>query len=182
MTVDVLTPHHGALRAVRGGALAVTSTLLAVAAHVGGGGTAPDGALTVLLTLAVAAAGTTLADRRRGRVSLLAAVGATQLLLHLLLDGLGGHVHGPQAAAVDVPWMTAAHAAAAVLTALLLAGAESALFAVAAAWRRIVPVLPLRPVLVPETYRAPRFPVAVPVLVRELHARLPPRRGPPVRS
>lgn len=177
-----LTPHRGALRAVRGTALAVTAVLLAVVAHVGGGGSAPDGVLTVLLTLAVAAAGTVLADRQRGPVSLLAAVGATQLLLHLLLDGTAAHAHDPQPVTVDLPAMTAAHAVAAVVTALLLAGAESALFTVAAAWRRIVVVAPFRPVPPLGAHRTPVVPSDVPVLVRVLLAGLPHRRGPPVHS
>ena len=115
MTAEVL-PQRGVLRAVRGAALAVASALLAGTAHVAAGGSAPDGALATLLALVVAAAGTALADRRRGPLALLAAVAATQVLLHLLLEGLGTHPAGAAASPVHTPAMTAAHALAAVRT------------------------------------------------------------------
>lgn len=183
LVTAVLNPRTGLLRALRGSALAVTSSLLAGTAHVAAGGAAPDGALTVVLTVAVAAAGTALADRRRGPVALLTAVGGTQVVLHLLLDGLGSHAHGAGTAPTTA--MTAAHALAAVVTALLLAGAESAVFAVAGAWRRIVAALPLRggssitPIARAVLAVAP---CAEPAPLRVLMATLLGRRGPPVLS
>lgn len=144
-----LTPHHGALRALRGSVLAAVNAVLAVAAHVAAGAALPDGALTVLTTIGVAAAGTALADRRRGPFAMLAAVAVTQVLLHLLLAAQGGH-HPAMTAAVTSGAVTsgvmggaammAAHAVAVVVTAALLAGAESALFTVAGVLRRIAGV------------------------------------------
>jgi len=181
----VLVPQRGVLRAVRGATLAVASALLAGTAHVAAGGSAPDGALATLLTLVVAAAGTALADRRRGAPALLAAVGTTQVLLHLLFEGLGTHPAGAAASQVHTPAMTAAHALAAGITALLLAGAESAVFTVAAAWRRIVATVPQRvpsPLIPARPPVRPITPADVPAPLRVLLATLLRRRGPPVRS
>jgi len=178
-------PQRGVLRAVRGATLAIASALLAGTAHVAAGGSAPDGALATLLTLVAAAAGTALADRRRGPLALLAAVGTTQMLLHLLLEGLGTHAAGAAAFPVHTPAMTAAHALAAGITALLLAGADSAVFTVAAGWRRIVAVVPLRmpsPLAPARRPVRPVTPAEVPAPLRVLLATLLRRRGPPVRS
>ena len=175
-----LAPQHGVLRTLRGSGLAAVNTVLAVAAHMAGGGGSPDGALTLLLTLAVAAAGTTLADRRRGPLALLGAVAITQVVLHLLLDGLGGHHPGTVPAPSGVA-MTVAHAAAVVVTAALLAGAESALFAVAGVLRRIVRALPPQPAPVPaaELGAPPPATTPLPVALQRLLRRVMPRRGPP---
>lgn len=188
---SALTPQRGVLRTLRGLALAVVTAALAAAAHAAGGGGAPDGALTVLLTVGVAAAGTALADRRRGPIALLGAVAVTQLVLHLLLDTLGGHhgtlwtagsTAGPVAG--DVAMMVA-HAAAVVITAGLLSGAESALFTVAAAMRRILGALPLlqAPPAWPTTVLSPASQPAATsqsAAVRALLGRVTPHRGPPL--
>lgn len=144
----------------------------------------PDVGLTVLLTLLVGWIGTTLADRTSGPLPLLGVLGAAQLTLHLLLDQLI-HTHEPALPAVGVNGaaMTGAHTVATVLTALVLARAEAALLAIAAALRLALPVL-RRPVPVP---RAPVLPVAArperaadpfDVLLRRVCA----RRGPPATS
>lgn len=180
MTVALL-PQHGALRAARGTVLAAVNAVLAVAAHVAGGGGAPDRVLTVLISLGVAAAGTALADRRRGPFALLAAVAVTQVVLHLLLGALSGP-HATAAAAPAVAVMPAAHAAAVLVTAALLAGAESALFVVAGALGRIVGGLPL---LIPaprDDRRVVALPVAtaLPAALQRLLCLVTPLRGPPL--
>ncbi|MGH3994961.1 MAG: hypothetical protein ACRDSN_21165, partial [Pseudonocardiaceae bacterium] len=79
--------------------------------------------------------------------------------------------------------MTVAHAVAVLVTAALLAGAESALFAVAGALRRIADALPL---LLPAAPPADRCPTALPAIaplpaaLRRLLSRVTPRRGPPL--
>ena len=179
-----LAPQRGVLRTLRGVALAIVSAALAAAAHAASGGGAPDGALTVLLTVGIAAAGTALADRRRGPLAVLGAVAVTQLILHLLLDALGGHHTAPPAASGII--MTVAHAAAVVVTAALLVGAESALFTMAAALRRVLGALPLPralPVAWPTTVLRPAaLPVATaqPAVLRALLGRVTPHRGPPL--
>lgn len=180
MTV-ALTPHRGTLRVLRGVVLAAVNAVLAVAAHVAGGGGAPDGALTVLLTVGVAAAGTALADRRRGPVAMLAAVAVTQVVLHLLLAALSGHTSAAVPTSAGAA-MTVAHAAAVLVTAALLAGAESALFAVANTLTRIVGVFALVPAPQPADRRPTTPPAAAPLpdALRRLLCRATPLRGPPL--
>ncbi|MCP2260564.1 hypothetical protein LX15_004282 [Streptoalloteichus tenebrarius] len=168
----------------RGVALAVSSATLAVAAHAAAGGSVPDTGLAAVLTVLLAGAGTALADRRRGPVAILAALGGSQFLLHVLLQALAGHGHGPHHAlpGFDPGLMTAAHVGAALLTAGLLLGAERSVFAVATALamllpRRLSPLpawAPLRPVTVPAEPVSPPFSV----LLRRVVA----RRGPPRHS
>lgn len=195
VVAPALAPHHGAWRVLRGSVLAAVNALLAVAAHVAAGAAVPDGALTILATLGVAAAGTALADRRRGPLALLAAVTVTQVLLHLLLAAPGGHHHtmamaataagttatGTTAGVAGAAAMTAAHAVAVVVTAALLAGAESALFTVAGVLRRIAGVF----VALQAPQRAERRTSTLPVLaapsarLRQLCCAVISRRGPP---
>src|ERR1700743_3007616 len=78
------TPTRGAPRVWRGVALAVTSAMLAVAAHAAAGGGLPDPGLTALLTIGVAAVGVALADRRRSAGAIIAVLGAAQLATHVL--------------------------------------------------------------------------------------------------
>jgi hypothetical protein len=176
-----LTPERGMLRVLRGSTLAVVNAMLAAAAHAAGGGGLPDGALTLLLTVGIAAAGTTLADRQRGPLALLAAVTGTQVVLHLLLDGLSGH-HTATPAPPGSAAMTAAHGAAVLVTAALLAGAESALFIVASALRRIAGRFRRRAAGLRVVQRPAPVPPAVPLpaMLRQLLCRVTPHRGPPL--
>lgn len=169
------TPVRGALRVVRGVVLSVTSAALAIAAHTIGGGTAPDPGLTLLLTVGMAAVGVALAGRRRGFGVILPVLGAAQLATHELL----GLTDGMSASMVDPLMMTAAHAVAVVLTALLLAHADAVIFRAAAALSRLLPVSWTDPrvadrVSVPRCADSPARPLAV------LLALTSPRRGPPV--
>ncbi|KAA2263761.1 hypothetical protein F0L68_09505 [Solihabitans fulvus] len=161
--------------------LAVSSATLAVAAHGAAGGALPDTGLAAIVTVLIAAAGTALADRRRGGPAILAALGVSQLGQHLLLAGLG-HRHDLAAAGagVDGRLMTGAHVAAVLATALLLTRAETALFAVVSAVslllpRRLSPApigVPLRVSVAP--------PARVDTLAEVLLRRVCSRRGPPV--
>lgn len=173
-------PRHGVPRALRGTVLALVNAALAAAAHAAAGGGVPDGARTVLLTIGVATVGTALADRRRGPLAMLTAVAVTQVVLHLLLENLGGHHMVAPAPSVGVD-MTVAHAVAALVTAALLAGAESTVFAMADVLRRVAGTLPtIPPVRIPVARRPPP-PVTVPLpaVLRELLCRVTPHRGPP---
>lgn len=175
------TPTRGALRMWRGVVLAVTSAMLAVAAHAVAGGGLPDPGLTAMLTIGVAAIGVALARHRRSIGFILTVLGAAQLTTHVLLSyaetGLTGmHMvsHG-----YSLP-MLGAHAVAVLISAWLLARADDAIFLVASALDRLLPRL-LSPPVVPET---PRHPSPAPagqdrsttVLLRRSNA----RRGPPV--
>ena len=175
--------HRGALAAVRGGLLALSSASLAVTAHAAADGGLPDPALTLLLTGLLGWTATALADRARGRLGTIAVLGAGQLVMHLVLTTLGGHDPSGAATAPDGWAMTAAHAAATVLTALVLARADAMLLAVLRAVRMILPLLvPPLPVPVGAPLVARRRPDnAVPRTQLELR-RVRCRRGPPACS
>lgn len=126
-----------------------------------------------------------LADRRRGPLAVLAMVGGAQLALHGLLQLLGGahahsHMHAMHGAGPDPLLMTAGHALATVVTAAVLAGAESAVFTVAAVLARALPRAPAAPPKPDAPARS--APVTTPPGVRApgvAVARLYGRRGPP---
>ncbi|WP_154676365.1 hypothetical protein [Amycolatopsis benzoatilytica] len=175
--------HRGALAAVRGGLLALSSASLAVTAHAAADGGLPDPALTLLLTGLLGWTATALAGRARGRLGTVAVLGAGQLVMHLVLTTLAGH-HPSGAATAPNGWaMTAAHAVATVLTALVLARADAMLLAVLRVLRMILPLLvPAVPVPVGAPLVARRRPdSAVPLTQLELR-RVRGRRGPPACS
>ncbi|SHE65293.1 hypothetical protein SAMN05444320_101681 [Streptoalloteichus hindustanus] len=166
----------------RGAALALSSATLAVAAHAAAGGSVPDTGLAAVLTVLMAGAGTAMADRRRSAPAILAALGGSQVLLHVLLQALAGHGAHHAPPGFDPSRMVATHVVATLLTAALLVGAERAVFAVAAALamllpRRLAPPpawAPLRLASVP----IGTVPLPLDVLLRRVHT----RRGPPARS
>jgi hypothetical protein len=173
-------PTRGVWQVARGGALAVCSTGLAVAAHVAGGGGWPDAVLTVLVMVLLAMAGTGLADRRRRLPEILTALAVTQVMWHFALACADAHARPSQAVYWPGWRMVAAHAVAVLVTALVLTKAETAVFAVAAALAHLLP----RPLALPTARTETRDdPVisAEPVdhLVHVLFRRVCPRRGPP---
>jgi hypothetical protein len=174
-------PTRGVPRVLRGGLLAATAAALAVTAHGLAGGGWPDSGFTLLLTALLAAAGTALAGRRRGLPTILGALAVSQLGLHLLLTDLDPH-RGTGVVGVDWRVMTAAHAVAVLLTALVLTRAEAAVFAVAAALAAVLPRrLASGPVTTPPRQRLlPGVPVATEL--RVLFHRVCLRRGPPAYS
>lgn len=161
----------------RGLTAAFVCTLLSFAGHLAADGSRPNLGLVVVLGLLLAGFLTSLADRRRGSLAILALVGGSQLALHALLQVLGTGMH--HAAGMPLS-MFCAHALATVVTAAILTGAESAVFVVASA---LVSSVPLPPVGQP-TVELPRG-VALPdapvedrpsgMLGRRFHR----RRGPP---
>ena len=156
--------------------LAVVSAVLAVAAHTVAGGMMPDFGLTVLLTIGVAALGVALADRRRGFGMILLTLGAAQVATHELLSLASD---GMAMSQVDPLTMTAAHAVAVVVTAVLLAQAEAVVFRLAGALARLLPrVLVGPPALgrLSVPHRVDAVDRALVVLLRLAS----PRRGPPV--
>jgi len=158
---------------VRGVLLALCSGGLAVSAHALAHGGVPDTAITLLLVALVGWTGTALADRTRGPLGVLAVLGPAQLLMHIVLGELMSHASSP-----PLP-MTAAHAGATLVTALVLAHAEAALRIAAARLALLLPVLfgPVRTEPPPLAAPAPAPGVALlSVLVSRMHG----RRGPPV--
>lgn len=174
-----LAPVRGVLRVLRGVALAVCSTVLAVAAHAAGGGGVPNAGLALLLAVLLAAAGVGLARRRRSLPGILGVLTVTQVVLHFLLACADLHA-APVRAMFSIAWgMVAAHAVAVLVTALMLTKAEAAVFGVAAA---LVRLLPRVLVFVPAERPADPVTVAEPVdrLVRVLLRCVCPLRGPPL--
>jgi hypothetical protein len=180
----VVRPGRGAWRFRRGLALAAGCTLLSGAAHVVGGGHAPDpGALLVVALLTVAGC-VAWADRRRDPAEIVAVVLLSQPLLHLAMAA-GHSPAGGAAPALPEARMVVAHALAAVLLGILLAGAEALIWSRAAAaalrpvpWRLLAALLggrapaPVR--------RAGVHPAALAVAPSSADvAQRPARRGPP---
>lgn len=162
-------PTH--TRALRGAALAVTSGALTVTAHGVAGGDVAEFVPVLPLVVLIAGAAASLADRRSGRISVISALGVSQLTQHLVLSWMDhGHT------SLLTPQMMTAHVVAAIGTGILLFHAESALFALVAAVTRLVP-RPFAPL--PATAPLP-VPVVAPVvlspvqLTAALHVRGPP--------
>jgi hypothetical protein len=166
------------LAPVRGALLAGLVTLLTATGHVAGGGSiaqlSPLAVLVpMLLTVLV-----TLADRCRGIVAVLTALGAGQAGLHHLLDVLGPHGHAADGAYPAS--MVAAHAVATLLIAPVVCSADAAVAGLVGALRRILPRrLRVPAVDVPLPARAvpgADVPLLASVGLVAAHA----RRGPPV--
>lgn len=176
-------PQRGMLRVLRGAVLASVSALLAVAAHVAGGGQPPSTSLALILTATMTLAAAALADRPRGPVAVLLAVTTVQLVMHLMLGALDGHHHGMalSQAGTAPGAMVCWHGLAVVFTAAILSRAETTLFALAGALRRFT----CRLLLAPAPHRAAvllRAPEVSAGLRRVLFATRLRLRGPPVVS
>jgi hypothetical protein len=172
--------RYGApVQLLRGALLAALATLLTATGHVVAGGTLTDLTPFAVLVPLLATVFITLAERCRGTVAMLAALGAGQVCLHYLLVLLTAHDHGPAHAAVPAGPMIAGHAVATLVTAAVVARADAAVTALVTAVRRILPrrlrlpavhvPLPTRPV--PDA----DVPLLASVALTAAHA----RRGPP---
>jgi hypothetical protein len=127
------------LAPTRGSLLAGLVTLLTATGHLAGG--APVQHLSplvvlvpLLVTVLVAVAG-----RCRGVVAVLSTLGVGQAVLHQLLTVLAAHDHVAGATALPAAAMVTAHAVATVATAVLVSHADTAVAALAAALRRVLP-------------------------------------------
>lgn len=187
-------PGHGALRAGRVLAFAVSATAVGSAAHVAGGGEVPVAGMLFSLPL-VAIAVNPLAARRRGLPTLGAAMAGIQVLLHVAFlaadshgtcEPVGAHGHttlvrcGEMTSMSPSAGMLAAHVLGAALMVLVLARGEAALWALAdwVAFRvRLWAGADTTPG--PGSAPSPLLFVMVPEL-RDRPARAQRRRGPPV--
>lgn len=168
---------------MRGFLLASSSAALAIAAHGLGGGAVADFGFTILLATLLAWGGMSLA-RRGGTPALVAVLGVTQLCQHVLLTDIASG-HG-KTSAVFAGWtMFGTHAAATVLTAILLTRAGTALTTIGAAlaWLlgrlRTLVAGPVRPRTRAVGTSLPARPgPLLEVLLRQVCA----RRGPPLHS
>jgi hypothetical protein len=196
-----VTPGHGAVKLARAALFAISAVLLAAAAHVAGG--EPVSPLVAVLAVpAVTALMNLLARRRRGLPTLLPALAGTQLVLHevFMTTAGSGSCHSDAAAMSGMPGMTTAvtmhcsmpmtqhgwstamlltHGIATVLTAVVLARGEAAVWTLAQ-WLGLptlpapsAPQWPARPPA-PLT-RSPRPATSAPITSFT-------RRGPPARA
>jgi hypothetical protein len=162
---------------VRGVLLAVLSTLLTAVGHVAGGGSLEQLTPLAVLVPMLATVLVALAERCRGVVAVLAALGAGQAVLHYLLAVLTEHGHS---AVVPGLSMVAAHAVATLALAPVVCAADAAVTGLAVALRRILPRRPrVRAVEVPLPTRA--VPATdVPLLASVCFVAAHARRGPPI--
>jgi hypothetical protein len=125
---------RAAYRTLSGWLLALSSAALSIAGHGAAGGGMPDTASTAVLTVLIAWAGTSLADRIRGIATTFAVLATVQIVMHLLLTEVATHAsHLPTSGAVNGWLMFVGHGAALSVTAVLLTRATEALAAVAGA-------------------------------------------------
>jgi hypothetical protein len=162
-------PTRGTTRIARACAFGMTTLALAAGAHVVAGGALPSMTVLTLLAVPVAVAALALTSRRCGPVVMLVSLTGAQVLLHETLMALAARGSGGMAVQMStsssgaigdfamsplamshsvVPvdgWsvaMTATHLLATVVTALLLARGEQALWQLVA---RLLPTLPCIP-------------------------------------
>lgn len=129
-----MSTRSSELRTLRGAALALTSAALTITAHGLGGGEISEFIHALPLVALIAFAAASLADKRTGKLSVIAGLGTAQLAQHLLLTWVN-HEHTNTLTGQ----MFVAHLVAATLTGLLLFHAENALFRLFAAVTRLIP-------------------------------------------
>ncbi len=184
MRADAIRLGQGWPRLLRAGLLVALTVLVSLGGHVLAGGTVQASAPVVLGVLALGAICVAAADTRRGVIEILPVVLLAQPVLHLLVSMGAAHSHagasGPagHAAVPSVP-MLLAHATAAVVVSVLLAHADTVVWALAGLARRLV--LPVRPSLVVPTLSRPAVMPALTSLPPCSASRAAPplRRGPP---
>lgn len=166
---------------LRGAGLAVTSAALSVAVHSAAGGSLPDPGTTTVVTALLAGAGVAMADRRRGPLGILGALGGSQAAMHTFLELTANHQGHPIESGVPLSplGMLLGHLAAVLVVGGLLSSAESALFALVRLLRRVLPQVfrgpaPMRP---PQDVRLTSRHVRP--LVQLVHRRIHTPRGPP---
>jgi len=183
------------VRLVRAAAVATVVVVLASTAHVAGGGRLPGPLLLSAVLVLTACAAVLLAGRRLSGVQLLAALGAGQAGVHAALvtfavetvPVVGGHhvewtpvaLHAEPGTASAT--MLAAHVAATVVAAGVLAAAERGVWTWWAWLQPLhLPVLAVLRLLLGEPARPPAPVVPVLRRPRPVLLRRSPRRGPPV--
>ncbi|MBE1577492.1 hypothetical protein ACFORH_09940 [Amycolatopsis roodepoortensis] len=174
------TSSRGPVRRLRGGAVGVLTGTLATGAHAGTSGRVPDLGVVVLLVALLSWVAYAFAGRRRGPLAILGLVAGGQLAMHACLTFLTWQSHAHHA---ETPGnglsMAAGHAAATLVVAMVLAGAEHVVFALTALIASVLPRrLTPRPATAPLRIHVPlvvEFPAAE-ALLRDVLS----RRGPPV--
>jgi hypothetical protein len=176
-----MSPGRGRFRAARGLVLSAACLLVPTTAHVIAGGGAPTTGPFLFGAALLSVASIGLAERRLAAGELAVLVFASQPVLHVLL-ALSGH--GSTAISVDAG-MVLAHAVAAAVLSMMLAGAESMLWVMAALSSTLL-LLPARAAQLTPTVEVgdasgpPRTPCRTASAYVLNVTRTAPRRGPPV--
>ena len=182
--MHVKSPGGGRARVARGLALSAACLIVPAVAHVVAGGGAPTAGAFLFGAALLCVACVALADRRLSVALIAVLVFASQPVLHVLLD-MSAHAHHGAGLSVGVG-MVAAHAIAAAALTVLLAGAESVVWSMAAlsstlllrGVRAVLGVTAAPAVSRPNLRPSPRL---VHTYVLRV-TRIAPRRGPPVLS
>ena len=186
-------PTRGAVRVARAVAFGVAVLTIAAGAHVAAGGVLPSITVLALLAVPVIMVAVALTGRRCGLVLMVGSMAAAQLLLHETLVALTTQVPGDMAGQMSAAtastmghaiahtdgWsvtMTAAHVVATLVTALLLARGEQALWQLVS---RLLPTLPCIPRLLACGPRQAPVLLSVPALRPSLVSGGSGLRGPP---
>jgi hypothetical protein len=133
----VSTPSRGAARLARAAVLAVLTALVSLTGHVLAGGAIHLSGPMLLAVLALGGMAVAAAEVRRSFPEIFAVVLLAQPVFHLLAS-LGGHGSHASPATGMGAGMVISHVVGALVAGLLLAGAESAVWALAgllAPWR-----------------------------------------------
>lgn len=158
--------------------LAALATLLTAVGHVAGGGSIEQLSPLAVLVPMLATVLVALAERCRGVVAVLGALGAGQVGLHYLFILLPAHGHS---AGLPAAPMMAGHAVATLLLTLAVCSADAAVDGLLSALRRILPRrlrVPAVDVALPtRAVPAADVPLLASVGLVAAHAR---RRGPPI--
>ncbi|NDL59842.1 hypothetical protein [Phytoactinopolyspora mesophila] len=171
-------PGRGGARIARGLTLSILCLLLSLFAHVCAGGAVEISMGLVIGGLALSAMCVAAADARRGFGTIVAVVGLSQVVFHLLA-GLGGH-HAVGAHLGAVPAMVGSHVVATLIISVLLAQGERLIWALFSLLRTatalvLVQLTPSRPTLIsPVSLAAPHW------LTSIYTRRCGTLRGPPV--
>lgn len=167
---------------IRGSLAGILCGLLAIAAHGFEGALPHSAALTLLLVVSGAVGAAVGSPAGRGRVRLVAALGAGQFLAHnaLMMATVADHSHTTVEGSGVAGWtMLAAHAVATVLAALLIAAVERVYAAVS---RAVWSLLAHFESLAPDEDRLVRTPDAPARPPGALLLGAISRRGPPISS
>jgi hypothetical protein len=172
----VTSPGLGAVRVLRGSALAACCTLLALCGHVLGGGSVSSVLAMLVVAAPLGAAFVIWADRERGPVEMAVAGLGSQVAFHLVFSLCAGPGH-PEANSL---WMLSGHLLAAVVMATLLSSGEAALWSLYRALHAVVVRWVLgRPTAVRVPTAARLIDAGLPARRELVLARAHPRRGPP---
>lgn len=169
-------PARGTLRLTRSLIVGSSVSVVAVAAHLVGGGHHSSWLAVMPAAVMVAAVSWFLADRRLALPPLLGLLLIAQVVVHALSNWLSGHWVGHHLE------MLVSHAVAALISAVLLRYGDGLLWLISALIRAVVTPWALLQTFLPIPTR-PRL-VALPALVvapRALHLTSIWHRGPPVR-